>query len=157
MEELEQVLEIVRGENEALEGKVTTLEEFAVKEKENYRQLWRLNCNQLSDYDAALADKEDEIVTLKKRIAELEAASSLPVVSGHFGADTTLSTCVDVIGTHSKRHVTFQEPITELPTVFAAASTVRQGKEPQSTPLMVRVQMLLRGMVSYFGACSRLE
>ena len=142
MEELEQALEIVRGENEALEGKVTTLEEFAVKEKK-YRQLWRLNCDQLSDYDAALTDKEDEIVARKKRIAELEAASSLPVVSGHSGASTTLSTSVDVIGTHSKRHATFQEPTTELPKVFAAASTVRRGKVPQSTPLMVRVQMLL--------------
>ena len=90
VEELDQALEIVRGEKELLEGKVTTLEEFAAKEKERYSQLWRLNCDQLSDYDAALADKEDEIVALKKRIAELEAASSLPVVSGHSGAGTTL-------------------------------------------------------------------
>ena len=102
VEELEQVLEIVRGENEALEGKVTTLEEFAAKEKK-YRQLWRLNCDQLSDYDAALADKEDEIVALRKWIAELEAAPSLPVVSGHLGASTTLSASVDVIGTHSNK------------------------------------------------------
>ena len=130
MQGLEQVLEIVRGENEAQEGKVTTLEEFAAKEKEKYRQLWRLNCNQLFDYDAAFVDKKDEIVALKKQIAELKAAPGLPVVSGHPCAGTKLSTPFDVIETRSKGHVTFQEKATELPTVFAASSTVRRGKAP---------------------------
>lgn len=38
------------------------------REKERFRQVWRMNCEQLNEHDAVLASKEEEIVQLQERI-----------------------------------------------------------------------------------------
>ena len=40
--------------------------------KQKYRELWRLNCKQLSEYDSLVALKEEDIKALQRRMAELE-------------------------------------------------------------------------------------
>ena len=45
--------------------------------------MWKDSCEQLADYDAVRAEKEAEMVTLKLRIAELEARDHTPEPSLH--------------------------------------------------------------------------
>ena len=50
---------------------VTRLNQVLKKEKERYRQVWRLSCEQLVDYDAALAAKDAELDSLRQQLQEL--------------------------------------------------------------------------------------
>ena len=42
-------------------------------QKERYAQLWRLNCEQLEEFDKTLEDKEDQIGSLLEKIQQLKA------------------------------------------------------------------------------------
>ena len=60
----------------ASEVKIQTLEDLVVlhgqlqEAKERNKELWRLNCAQLSEFDAALTAKDEEIVELQQRLLD---------------------------------------------------------------------------------------
>ena len=71
--ELEREVKRLTEENTALQEEVSELRDGVRVAKQKYRELWRLNCEQLGEYDSLLAMKEEEIEDLKKRVAEFEA------------------------------------------------------------------------------------
>ena len=114
--ELEQELASVKDDNAGLLLEVGSLSERIVREKDKYKELWRHNCEQLAEYDAVLADKEEEIETLKRRIAALEAVSRPP-------------------GTLSSPSLSRHVARTEHPIVSPARpSSSRRGKAPPVDP-----------------------
>ena len=50
------------------------------RQKERYTQLWRLNCEQLEEFDKTLEDKEEHIRSLFKK-AQLEADTHRPIAA----------------------------------------------------------------------------
>ena len=76
--ELETELNRLTEENTALQEEVSGLRDGMEEARRKYKELWRMNCEQLVEHDGSLAAKEDEVASLKKRIAELEACGVLP-------------------------------------------------------------------------------
>ena len=89
-----------------------------------YQALWELNCRQLVEYDAVLVDKDEELDSLWRQLAVLQARSAshprpvagsgphaeLPTLSHSLGLRSTLT------GTHSD--------------VWPAFASSRRGKAP---------------------------
>ena len=71
--EFEREVKRLTEENTALQEEVSELRDGVRVAKQKYRELWRLNCEQLGEYDSLVAMKEEEIEDLKKRVAEFEA------------------------------------------------------------------------------------
>ena len=46
------------------------------EEKDKYNALWRMNCDQLMEYDIAIATKEEELLSLGARLAALEGGGA---------------------------------------------------------------------------------
>lgn len=63
-------------ESEERAVEVSNLKEGVRREKEKVREIWRLNCEQLAQYDAEGMSKDAEIASLKARLRELESDSS---------------------------------------------------------------------------------
>ena len=65
------------------------LKEGLEDEKTKAKEMWRLSCVQLSQFDSALAEKDDEIAHLKERLARVDQSSSrmFPVASELGGDD----------------------------------------------------------------------
>ena len=70
--ELEVELERLTEENTELCVEVSVLKERVEEDKQRYKNLCRLNCQQLAEHDDTVAEKESEIESLRSRIAELE-------------------------------------------------------------------------------------
>ena len=73
--ELESGLEAATQRNVQLEEEVRELHEKLKEERDKYNVLWRMNCEQLTQYDSVVASKEEEIVSLGARLAALESES----------------------------------------------------------------------------------
>ena len=71
--ELERVQETQRLAEQQHAEEVSELRDKLQGEKEKYATLWRLNCVQLTEYDEAIACRDDEIHVLKERVSTLEA------------------------------------------------------------------------------------
>ena len=52
----------------AQEAEITLLRGQLDSEKARVKEMWRLNCMQLSQFDASLAEKDEEITQLKEHI-----------------------------------------------------------------------------------------
>ena len=76
MAELETRLEDVNRLNQQLEEEVRVFQERVREEREKYNALWRMNCEQLVEYDEVIGVKEEVIAA---RIVALEAG---PCVDG---------------------------------------------------------------------------
>ena len=76
--ELETELNRLMEENTVLQEEVSGLRDGMEEARRKYKELWRMNCEQLAEHDVSLAAKEDEVESLKERIAELEARGALP-------------------------------------------------------------------------------
>ena len=76
--ELEREVKRLTEENAALSEEVSELRDGMRVSKQKYRELWRLNCEQLSEYDSLVAAKEE---ALQGRMAELEAPKTGSVSS----------------------------------------------------------------------------
>lgn len=72
--QLERELARLTEENTALQEEVSGLKDGIEGAKRKYKELWRMNCEQLGEYVA----KEDEVERLKERIVELEAHGVAP-------------------------------------------------------------------------------
>ena len=77
-EELLLELESALVKNTGLKAEVSELKARIEREKSKYKELWKLNCEQLAEYDAGTIEKDDEIGHLKARVDELEAAHGRP-------------------------------------------------------------------------------
>ena len=68
------------GESADATREVSEMKESVKREKEKVREIWRLNCEQLAQYDAECTSKDAEIVVLKAKICELESDRDGPEV-----------------------------------------------------------------------------
>jgi len=60
-------------ESEGRAMKVSDLKKGVRREKEKVREIWRLNCEQLAQYNAESVSNGAEIAALKARLRELES------------------------------------------------------------------------------------
>ncbi len=58
--------------NAELEAQASRLKEEVEKGKTRLKELWRMNCDQLGEHDAAMALKEEEVARLSAQVAGLE-------------------------------------------------------------------------------------
>ena len=77
LDKLKQEFESAHEENAGLKIDVGQLNEKVKREKDKYKDLWRLNCEQLREYDDAIAEKEEEIERLRRQVAVLELGSGM--------------------------------------------------------------------------------
>lgn len=70
---MRQELQTARDTNEALQTEMAELRWKLEWEKANYKskELWRMNCSQLSEFDSTLEESEQEIAELKRQLAEV--------------------------------------------------------------------------------------
>ena len=78
------------------------------RRKEQYTQLWRMNCEQLDEFDKMLGDKDEQIRSLLEKIHQLEAGTHMPAAA--------VPPAVDLATT----------PSTKVP----ATNLARRGKAP---------------------------
>ena len=76
--ELETELNRLMEENTVLQEEVSGLRDGMEEARRKYKEVWRMNCEQLAEHDVSLAAKEDEVESLNERIPELEARGALP-------------------------------------------------------------------------------
>ena len=69
--------------NQRIKEEVRVQRDTIGEERDKYRALWRMNCEQLQDYDQMLANKDENVAVLERRIAALEAVPRVEVVSPH--------------------------------------------------------------------------
>ena len=62
-------------EASSLKEEVTKVKDSLGKESERVRELWKTNCAQVASFDTAITAKDNEIESLRARVAELEAAA----------------------------------------------------------------------------------
>lgn len=72
-------LEAAREEGQQLRAQVSGLTAQLKKEKMRTKELWRINCAQLADFDATLALKEEEIEGLQHELADGHSRVGSPV------------------------------------------------------------------------------
>ena len=76
MKDLEAELQTVAKQNMELEEEVRSLNDKLKGEQDKYRTLWRMNCDQLQDFDETIAVKEREILSLEAKFVALEGGSA---------------------------------------------------------------------------------
>ena len=69
LETLRKTLKEVSEQKGALQAEVSSLQEALAGERERVKELWKANCMQLSEFDAALTAKDDEIEKLREQLA----------------------------------------------------------------------------------------
>ena len=55
-----------------------------MSQKEQYKQLWRMNCEQLTEHNIIVEKKDAEIDALRKRLERLDVARSGTIESSSF-------------------------------------------------------------------------
>ena len=75
LEEERERVGALEKENERLEeitspGRVSELEEELKREKDKMKSVWRMQCEQLAQYDSEVSEKETEITELKAKLAK---------------------------------------------------------------------------------------
>ena len=78
------------------------------RQKGRYAQLWRMNCEQLDEFDKSHEDKDEQIRSLLEKIKQLEAETHMPAAA--------VPPTVDLVTT----------PSTKVP----ATNLARRGKTP---------------------------
>ena len=68
-ETLRRALQEANSEKGTLLGEVNALKAEIERTKERVKEMWRANCAQLSEFDATLLAKDDEIAQLKRQLA----------------------------------------------------------------------------------------
>ena len=67
IEQLREALKEVSEQKGALQAEVSSLQEALARERERVREMWKINCMQLSEFDAALTAKDEEIAKLREQ------------------------------------------------------------------------------------------
>ena len=120
--ELEREVKRLTEENAALSEEVSELRDGMRVSKQKYRELWRLNCEQLSEYDSLVASKEEEIKALQGRMAELEAPKTGSVSSSLLHGVHLASDAIESRVTEPSHPASEPRPVS------------RQGKAPPIDP-----------------------
>ena len=68
----------LRTEVSSLKEAVSRLEGMLKKETERVGEMWRMNCAQVYAFDEAITAKDSEIITLRAKVAELQAPPGSP-------------------------------------------------------------------------------
>ena len=71
-EALQRTLKEITEQRDALQTEVSGLQEALEKERGRARDMWQMNCLQLSEFDAALTAKDEEIAKLREQLARLQ-------------------------------------------------------------------------------------
>ena len=50
-----------------LQAEVSSLQDALARERERVREMWKINCMQLSEFDTTLTAKDEEIANLRER------------------------------------------------------------------------------------------
>ena len=72
-EALHQALAEANQHIEELNAEVSSLREGVERENARARELWRTSCEQLSEYDSIISEKDAELERLRGKIREMEA------------------------------------------------------------------------------------
>ena len=70
--------------------------------KEGNKELWRLNCAQLSEFDAALTAKDEEIIQLQQRLSDTRVTTPTTVVGESNDDSVSLRGVPSVTGHHRR-------------------------------------------------------
>ncbi len=93
---LRQALTESQERNEALESDVRRMQEELAGARDRIKELWRMNCLQLSEFDAALSAKEEELTRLKERLRHVHPPRSRsPTATGHESDEEVPAPAVD--------------------------------------------------------------
>ena len=65
-------LERATAKNERLKSELSDWQSEAQQQKDRYVQLWRMNCEQLTQFDTTLQEKEEEIQRLREQLRRQE-------------------------------------------------------------------------------------
>ena len=103
-------------EASSLKEEVTKVKHSLGKESERVRELWKTNCAQVASFDTAITAKDNEIESLRARVAELEAAA---------GSVSTIATPTAHSPTDSRLRLA-----PPVPPSARIAHTTRRGKAP---------------------------
>ena len=83
------------AERDDLQARLVEQQGEVQRQKEHFAQLWRMNCEQLDDFNKTHEDKDEQIRSLLEKIQQLEAETHMP-------AAAVLPT-VDLATTHSTK------------------------------------------------------
>ena len=75
-------LQTTKEEVLASQSNVSTLTTQLEGEKKRTKDLWRLNCSQLTEFDSTLAQKDDEIEALQRALAGSSSCAATPAEGG---------------------------------------------------------------------------
>ena len=100
-------MEAANTERNELRATIITLTEQVEKEKKRAKDLWRINCAQLAEFDSTLALKEDEVEVLQRELSGLRLHSTSPIDTEHMA-----------------------HPLTHSSQALTAVPTRRRGKAP---------------------------
>jgi len=76
VEELRRALQAERESRQALDVELAEVNRRLKQEKARTRELWRMNCAQLSEFDSSLSEKEEEIVRLREQLARTRTTAT---------------------------------------------------------------------------------
>ena len=93
----------VTAETDDLQVRLVEQQGEVQRQKERYTQLWRMNCEQLGEFDKMLGDKDEQIRTLLERIALLEAGTRPPAALAPLPTVSTPLTIASLAGAGSRR------------------------------------------------------
>ena len=68
----------VTAERDDLQAQLVKQQGEMQRQKEQYTQLWRMNCEQLDKFNKTLGDKDEQIRSLLEKIQQLEAGTHMP-------------------------------------------------------------------------------
>ena len=125
---LEAELSQLGAENWALRSQMSELHGKLEDEKRKYRDMWRVSCEQLAEYDILITEKDGEIVSLRARVTELE--SHTPTVghsphTRHDSAHAETSTA-----TSASVSVRVEPPLAPASSRLRVPTAHRRGKAP---------------------------
>ena len=114
-------------QNAALTDEVSELKKGITGEKARYRELWRINCEQLRERDDLIAERDGEIEVLKTRIARLESSTIIASASSFPGRDPPPDA-------HSPISSTRGIPLEVPSPTMVETPALRRGKAPPIDP-----------------------
>lgn len=132
MEELEKTRESYERALEVKDQVVSDLTDKVKHEKE--RTLWRMNCQQLADYDENMASRDEELRALRDKVAVLEGKSGGPARSSSAG----------VIPAHGDRTVDRGDRAVDRGAVVSVSDPGRDPVRSPFTPVRERIPELDR-------------
>ena len=75
-EAVQRALKEITDQRDTLQAEVSGLQDALEKERGRARDMWQMNCLQLSEFDAALTAKDEEITKLREQLARLPPRST---------------------------------------------------------------------------------